>query len=186
VNPGEFRPTTAFLDRDGTLIRDTGYVADPADVELLSGAAEAVRLLNEAGVPVVIVTNQSGIGRGYLDASAFRAVQARLESLLAEAGAWIDGTYYCPHAPAEGCECRKPGLGLYVIAAATLGVEMKGALYAGDRTRDVLPALSLGGMGMLVAGEGGEYDGPVSSDVVRAPDLLTGVRGLLLVPEDDP
>lgn len=176
---------TAFLDRDGTLIRDTGYVGDPDDVELLPGAAEAVRRLNEAAVPVVIVTNQSGIGRGYFDEAAFRAVQARMESLLADDGARIDGTFYCPHAPDDDCECRKPGLGLYALAAVTLGVETSGGLYVGDRMRDVLPALALGGVGMLVAGEGGEYDGPVGPSVVRVPDFLTGVRGLHLTPKDD-
>jgi len=185
VNLEEFRPSTAFLDRDGTLIRDTGYVGDPDDVELLPGAREAVRRLNEAAVPVVIVTNQSGIGRGYFDEAAFRAVQTRLEFLLADDGARIDGTFYCPHTPDDGCECRKPGLGLYSLAAVTLGVETSGGLYAGDRVRDVLPALSLGGVGMLVAGEGGEYDGPVTPGVVRVPDLLTGVRSLHLIPEGD-
>ena len=181
----EFRPATAFLDCDGTLIRDTGYVGDPDDVELLPGAREAVRRLNEAAVPVVIVTNQSGIGRGYFDEAAFRAVQTRLEFLLADDGARIDGTFYCPHTPDDGCECRKPGLGLYSLAAVTLGVETSGGLYAGDRVRDVLPALSLGGVGMLVAGEGGEYDGPVTPGVVRVPDLLTGVRSLHLIREGD-
>lgn len=186
MNHDGSRPTTAFLDRDGTLIRDTGYVGSPDDVVLLPGAGEAVRCLNHAAVPVVIVTNQSGIGRGYFDESAFRAVQARLESLLADEGARIDGTFHCPHAPGDGCDCRKPGLGLYRLAAATMGVETRGGLYAGDRTSDVLPALSLGGVGMLVAGEGGEYDGPEMSGVIRVPDLLTGIKGLQLVSEDDP
>jgi len=185
VNLDGFRPTTAFLDRDGTLIRDTGYVGSPGDVELLPGASEAVRRLNDAAVPVVIVTNQSGIGRGYFGVSAFRAVQVRLESLLADDAARINGTFYCPHAPDDNCECRKPGLGLYALAAATLGVETRGGLYVGDRTRDVLPALSLGGVGMLVAGEGGEYDGPATPGVIRVPDLLSGVMGLRLVPEGD-
>lgn len=185
MNRCGFRPTTVFLDRDGTLIRDTGYVGNPDDVELLPGVAEAIRRLNDAAVPVVIVTNQSGIGRGYFDLSNFRAVQARLESLLADDGARIDGTFHCPHAPDDECECRKPGLALYALAADTLGVETRGGLYVGDRTRDVLPALSLGGVGMLVAGEGGEYDGPETPDVIRVPDLLSGVRALRLVPEDD-
>jgi histidinol-phosphate phosphatase family protein len=181
-----YRPTTAFLDRDGTLIRDTGYVGNPDEVVLLPGAGEAVHRLNDAGVPVVIVTNQSGIGRGYFDVSAFRAVQARLESLLADQGARIDGTFHCPHAPGDGCECRKPGLALYALAAEKLGVETKDGLYVGDRSRDVLPAVSLDGLGMLVAGEGGEYDGPEMSGVIRVPDLLTGIKGLRLVPEEDP
>ncbi|MBT8462938.1 MAG: HAD family hydrolase [Gemmatimonadetes bacterium] len=173
-----FWPRAVFLDRDGTLIRDTGYVADPDDVELLPRAADGLRLLNEAGVPAVIVTNQSGIGRGYFSLATFEAVQSRVESLLFAEGARVDGVYFCPHAPEEGCECRKPGLGLYRLAAAELGVEMAGALYVGDRARDVLPAQALTGMGMLVAGEGGEYDGPVPADVLRVPDLFTGLRRL--------
>jgi D-glycero-D-manno-heptose 1,7-bisphosphate phosphatase len=185
VKPGQFLPTTAFLDRDGTLIHDTGYVSDPDDVELLPGAAEAVRLLNEAGVPVVIVTNQSGIGRGYFDVRAYRAVHARLMTLLESLGARVAGTLYCPHSPEDDCECRKPGLGLYLLAAATLGVDTAGGLYVGDRAGDVLPAVALRGVGMLVAGEGGEYDGPVSSEVVRVPDLLTGIREMLGV-QDEP
>lgn len=185
MSDGLPRPTTAFLDRDGTLVRDTGYISDPDGLELLPGAAEAVRLLNEAGVPVVIVTNQSGIGRGYYDVGAFEAVHERLLALLAAEGAHIDGTYYCPHAPDDGCDCRKPGLGLYLAAATTAGFATAGGLYVGDRVRDVLPAMALGGSGMLVAGEGGKYDGPVPSGVVRVPDLLTGVRGLRLDSEDD-
>jgi D-glycero-D-manno-heptose 1,7-bisphosphate phosphatase len=180
-----YRPTTVFVDRDGTLIRDTGYVSSPAEVELLPGAAEAVRLLNAAGVPVIVVTNQSGIGRGYFDMSTYRAVQERFLSLLAEAGARIDATYVCPHSPEDGCPCRKPGLGLYLSAASELGVETAGGLYVGDSPRDVLPARELGGVGMLVVGEGGRYDGEVSSDVVLVSDFLTGVRGLLVAPEGD-
>lgn len=180
-----FRPSTVFVDRDGTLIRDTGYIASPSEVELLPGVAEALRLLNDAGIPVVVVTNQSGIGRGYFDLAAFQAVQARFLDLLAEQGARIDATYYCPHGPEEGCTCRKPGLDLYRAAASEIGVRTEGALYVGDRARDVLPAVALNGVGMLVAGEGGAYDDPVSSAVVRVPDFLTGVRGLLLAPEGD-
>ena len=185
MNHAGYRPTTAFVDRDGTLIRDTGYVSSPADVELLPGAAEAVRLLNAAGIPVVVVTNQSGIGRGYFDMAAFHAVQERFLSLLSEAGARIEATYVCPHSPEDGCSCRKPGVGLYLLAAAELGVETAGGLYVGDSPRDSLPARELGGLGMLVAGQGGEYDGEVSSDVVRVSDFLTGVRDLLLAPEGD-
>lgn len=176
------RPTTAFLDRDGTLIRDTGYVSTPEEVELLAGAAEAVRLLNEAGVPVVVVTNQSGIGRGLFDLSAYLSVEARVAELLSAGGAKLSATYYCPHAPEDRCECRKPGLALYRRAADELGVETAGALYAGDRLRDVLPASRLGGRGMLVGGRDEPYDGRVPPGVARVSDLLTGVRELLGLP----
>ncbi len=178
-------PTAAFVDRDGTLIRDTGYVSSPEDVVLLPGAAEAVRLLNQAGIPVVIVTNQSGIARGYLGESEFRAVQERVESLLRAAGARIDATYFCPHVPEDRCDCRKPGLGLYRKAASEVGFDLAGALYVGDRARDVLPALELGGKGLLVAGETGGYDDPAPPECLRAPDLLAGVRMFLPDSEDD-
>ena len=179
-------PPAAFLDRDGTLIRDTGYVSSADEVELLPGAAEAVRLLNAAGVRVVVVTNQSGIGRGFFDEADFEEVQAALVDQLTAAGARIEATYHCPHAPGAGCDCRKPGLKLYRTAVRELAVETKGALYVGDQIRDVLPARALGGIGMLVAGEGGTYDGPAPGDVIRVPDLLTGVREFLPDPLIDP
>lgn len=183
--PGS-KPTAAFLDRDGTLMRDTGYVSDPDEVVLIPGAAEAVRLLNEAEVPVVVVTNQSGIGRGYFGLGAFLLVQARLEELLAGHGARIDATYYCPHVPEDGCECRKPGLELYRRGAAEHGVSTAGGLYAGDRVRDVAPAAVLGGAGVLVARDDGTYDAPAPPDVLRVPDLLTGVRRVLGLREEHP
>jgi histidinol-phosphate phosphatase family protein len=177
-------PTAAFLDRDGTVIRDTGYVSSPEDVVLLPGAAEAVRLLNRAGIPVVIVTNQSGIARGYFGESEFHSVQERLESLLLAAGARIDATYFCPHVPNDRCDCRKPGLGLYLKAAAELGLDLAGALYVGDRVRDVLPVLELGGKGILVAGKAGGYDDPTPPGCLRALNLLAGVRMFLPESED--
>src|SRR4051812_39158946 len=99
----------AFLDRDGTIIRDANYVRDPLDVELLPGAVDAIRRLNDARVPVVVVTNQSGIARGLLDHDDYEAVRARIDSLLAEGGATITATYMCPHHPdIDGqCDCRK-------------------------------------------------------------------------------
>lgn len=180
---GSRLPTAVFLDRDGTLIRDTGYVADARDVSLLPGAAEAVRRLNEAGVPVIVVTNQSGIGRGYFGLDAYRAVEHRMSELLAARGARIDASYFCPHAPEEGCDCRKPGSGLYRKAAADLDLDLAGALYVGDRLRDVLATRELGGRGMLVAGGDEPYDGPVPPDVIRVHDLLAGVREILASPE---
>jgi histidinol-phosphate phosphatase family protein len=173
------RPTAVFLDRDGTIIRDTGYPADPADVEIRGGAAEAVAFLNRASVPVIVVTNQSGIGRGMYDEEAFRAVQSEMERRLAAAGSRIDAVYHCPHAPDVGCECRKPALGLYRRASADLAVDLTGAVYAGDRARDVMPAFETGGTGLLVADESGRYDESTPEGCLRAPDLLTGLRCIM-------
>lgn len=142
----------AFLDRDGTIIRDANYVRDPADVELLPGAAEAIRKLNEHGIVVVVVTNQSGIARGYLDDADYRRVQARVAELVAAAGGRIDATYMCPHHPdiTGECDCRKPGLGLYRQAIAAHGLDPARSLFVGDRWRDVAPGRALGGFTVLL------------------------------------
>jgi D-glycero-D-manno-heptose 1,7-bisphosphate phosphatase len=141
-----------FLDRDGTIIEDTGYVADPAAVRLLPGAAGAIARLNQAGLPVIVVTNQSGIARGLFDEAGYAAIVRRLDELLAAAGARLDGRYHCPHHPdfTGLCECRKPGLLLYRRAAADHGLDLARSWWVGDRLRDVLPAERLDGRGLLV------------------------------------
>jgi histidinol-phosphate phosphatase family protein len=142
----------AFLDRDGTIIRDANYVRDPAEVELLPGAAAAVRRLNERGIAVVVVTNQSGIARGWLTTEDYEAVTRRLMELLAADGARIDATYMCPHHPdlMGPCDCRKPGLALYRQAIAEHGLDASRALFTGDRWRDVEPASAFGGRPILL------------------------------------
>ena len=142
----------AFLDRDGTIIRDANYIRDPADVEVLPGVAEALRDLNEHGVAVIVVTNQSGIARGLLSTGDYEAVRQRLDALLAAEGARIDATYVCPHHPeaAGRCECRKPGLALYRKAVHEHHLDPARSVYVGDRWRDVAPALVLGGLPILL------------------------------------
>jgi histidinol-phosphate phosphatase family protein len=143
-----------FLDRDGTIIDDTGYVSRPEDVSLLPGAASAISRLNQAGVPVVVVSNQSGIGRGYFDTDAYERVRVTIEELLRTHGARLTATYICPHAPGVGdpCECRKPGTLLYRRASTELGLDAARSWYIGDRWRDIAPAITLGGHGILVPG----------------------------------
>jgi histidinol-phosphate phosphatase family protein len=142
----------AFLDRDGTIIRDTSYIRDPDDVELLAGAAAAIRRLNERGVAVVVATNQSGIARGRFTMEEYDAVRDRISALLSEQGARIDATYVCPHHPDVNgtCGCRKPGLGLFRKAIAELSLDARSSVYVGDRWRDVVPALTLGGRPILL------------------------------------
>ena len=144
----------AFLDRDGTIIVDVDYPSRPEDVRLLPGAAAAVRRLNERGIPAIVVTNQSGIARGLLDEAAYQRVRARVDELLAAEGARLDASYHCPHHPDFGiaCDCRKPGTALYQRAARDLALDPRASLFVGDRLRDVLPTLTLGGRGMLLVG----------------------------------
>jgi len=165
---GAKRPAV-FLDRDGTVIHDAHYLSDPAGVRLLPGAAESVARLNRAGIPVILVTNQSGIGRGYFTEADFRKVQGKLVRMLAERGARFDAVYHCPHAPGIGasCGCRKPEVGLFERAAAEHGLDPARSWYVGDRPRDVAPARKLGGFPILVRPtRGGEEAAPEGVVVV--------------------
>jgi D-glycero-D-manno-heptose 1,7-bisphosphate phosphatase len=170
-----------FLDRDGTIIEDTGFLADPSAVRLLPGAAAAIARLNRAGVPAIVVTNQSGIARGLLDESAYAAVARRLDALLDVEGARLDAHYHCPHHPefTGPCECRKPGPLLYQRAAADHGLHLAGCWWVGDRIRDVMPAARFAGRGLLIgrprseeaaAAEAARF--PVVRDLAAAVDMI--------------
>lgn len=143
-----------FIDRDGTIIADAHYLADASRVQLLPGAAAAVADANTAQVPVVVVTNQSGIARGLITIAQYEAVRDRTVTLLRAGGASVLATYHCPHwgHPKQPCECRKPGLGMYREAAATHQLDLAQSAYIGDRWRDVQPALATDGIGILVPG----------------------------------
>ncbi|TFG66601.1 MAG: phosphoribosylglycinamide formyltransferase [Gemmatimonadales bacterium] len=173
-------PSTVFLDRDGTLIQDTGYVGKISDAVLLQGAGEAVRKLNDAGIRVIVVTNQSGIGRGFFSEDDCWAVQAEITEQLKVFGAHVDATYFCPHDPTVNhCECRKPGLALYRRAEQEQGVEAVGAWFVGDRVRDVEPAGILEGHGLLVAGRDGTFDHPMPASCKRVESLSQAVDHIL-------
>jgi D-glycero-D-manno-heptose 1,7-bisphosphate phosphatase len=151
-----------FLDRDGTIVEDPGYLHEPEQVRLLPGAAAAIRGLNTAGYLVVVVTNQSGIARGLYTVADYRAVEKRLGELLAAARARIDASYFCPHHPQapEPCACRKPRTKLFLEAQAALGIDLTHSWWVGDRLSDVQPARALGGKGILVAtGQGSLHQG---------------------------
>ena len=151
-----------FLDRDGTIVEDPGFLHEPGKVRLLPGAAEAIRRLNDAGWLVVTVSNQSGIARGLYDAAAYAAVQRRLVELLTSHGARLDGAYFCPHHPdvTGPCDCRKPNVRLFRDAAAALDLDLRASYWVGDRVSDIEPARTLGadGHGLLVStGRGGAH-----------------------------
>ena len=146
-----------FLDRDGTLTEEVGYVNHPSRLRLLPRAAEAIRRLNAAGVAAVVVTNQAGIARGYFSESVLHAVNDALRAQLADAGARLDGLYACMHHPTEGeapyraqCECRKPKPGLLLRAAAELGLDLTRSTMVGDKASDLVPARAVGADAVLV------------------------------------
>lgn len=172
-----------FLDRDGTLIVEREYLADPAGVLLVPGAVAALRRLRAAGYLLVVVTNQSGIGRGLYTEEDYQAVKARLDALLVAEGVPLDGTWHCPDDPRLGdSPCRKPNPGMYLSAAQALGVDLAASSYVGDRLGDVLPARTFGGRGVLVrTGYGAEQrDVPswveVVEDLPAAAELLVQAR----------
>jgi D-glycero-D-manno-heptose 1,7-bisphosphate phosphatase len=172
-----------FLDRDGTIVEDPGFLHEPEKVTLLPGAAEAIRRLNIADYRVVIVTNQSGIARGRYTVDDYEAVQRRLVELLAARGARIDGAYVCPHHPqlSGPCDCRKPGLKLFREAAEAFDIDFSRSWWVGDRLSDVQPARLLGGGGILVAtGEGNLHQGQARAlGVMVVADLAAAVQEIL-------
>lgn len=146
-----------FLDRDGTLIEEVGYLDRPQRVALYPWSAHAVRALQQSGVRVVLVTNQSGVARGFFTESVVEAVHGHIAELLQAAGARIDAYYYCPHHPdgkiaeyARVCDCRKPSRGLVDCAARELGIDPRQSFTIGDRWLDIALARSVGARGILV------------------------------------
>jgi len=147
----------AFIDRDGCLTEEVGYVNHASRIRLLPRTAEAVRRLNAAGMPAVMVTNQAGIARGYFSADVLRAANEAVERQLAEGRARLDGLYVCTHHPTEGappyraeCDCRKPRPGLLLRAARELDLDLAASVMIGDRISDVAVGQSVGAAGVLV------------------------------------
>ncbi len=139
-----------FVDRDGTINEEVGYLNHLSRFRLLPRAAEGIRLLKEAGFAVVVITNQSGIARGFFPKTLVEEVHALMQELLAREGATLDGIYYCPHHPDEGCYCRKPRPGLVERAAQELGLDLCRAYVVGDRFTDLQLAKNINAKGVLV------------------------------------
>jgi D-glycero-D-manno-heptose 1,7-bisphosphate phosphatase len=154
------RKRAAFLDRDGTIAEEVGYLNHLSRFQLYPFAAQAIRRLNEAGIPVIVVTNQAGVSRGFFPEEFVHRVHERMIAELATAGARIDGIYYCPHSLADDCDCRKPRPGLLVRAAAEHAIDLEGSFVVSDRYVDVGMGQSKGCHGILVlTGYGrGEYE----------------------------
>ena len=157
------------LDRDGTIIVERGYLSAPEQVELLPGAAQGLGTMRTLGLGLVIVTNQSAVGRGYFDRGRLEEIHARLRELLAAEGVTMDGIYVCPHTPEDGCRCRKPLPGLLEQAARDLGFEARKGFVIGDKPCDIEMGQAVGATTLLVrTGYGAEHAaaGTVAADYV--------------------
>jgi D-glycero-D-manno-heptose 1,7-bisphosphate phosphatase len=164
-----------FLDRDGTIGEEMGYVNHVDRFQIFPFAAEAIRQLNQADIPVIVVTNQSGIARNIFPESLVHEVHKKMVAELAAGGAWIDAIYFCPHKSEDACECRKPNPGLLQRASREHALDLTASWVVGDRYADLEMAHAAGARGMLVmTGYGrGEYE-LHRSNWPRQPDALAG------------
>lgn len=167
-----------ILDRDGTIVVDRGYLSDPAGLEFLPGAAEGLRWLHERGYRLVVITNQSGVGRGRFTYERVLEMNARLEDMVKAAGARLEAIYVCPHAPDAGCDCRKPALGLLMRAAAELHFDPARAIVIGDKESDIEFGQSVGATTVLIAGRPTRMFGAQFTPDLVATDLLAAAKAL--------
>jgi histidinol-phosphate phosphatase family protein len=172
--PESSPPKAVLFDRDGTLVADVPYNGDPGRVVLMPGAREALDRLRAAGVATAVVSNQSGVGRGYLRVEQVEAVNRRVEELVGPLGPWL----VCVHGPAEGCGCRKPAPGLIEAAAGALGVDARDCVVIGDIGADVEAARAAGARGVLVP-TAVTRDEEVAAAPEVATDLLSAVELVL-------
>jgi D-glycero-D-manno-heptose 1,7-bisphosphate phosphatase len=168
-----FLRRAVFLDRDGTIAEELGYVNHVDRFQIFPYAAAAIRQLNEADIAVVVVTNQSGIARNIFPESLVHEVHKKMVAELAASGAWIDGIYFCPHKSEETCDCRKPKPGMLEQAAREHGLDLPASWVVGDRYGDLEMAHAAGARGILVmTGYGrGEYE-LHSPSWSRQPDVV--------------
>lgn len=158
-----------ILDRDGTIIVERHYLSDPDQVELIEGAAAGLRQLQTLGVGLVVITNQSAIGRGMFDETRLDAIHRRMDEVLQREGIRLNGVYVCPHRPDEGCACRKPKAGLLKRAARELGVDVRRSFVIGDKSCDIELGRAVGATTFLVrTGYGAHFasDPSVKADYI--------------------
>ena len=161
-----------FLDRDGTMAIDVSYCSRPEDFELFPNTARAIKLLNEHDYKVIVITNQSGVARGYFTEDTLGRIHQKMRGKLVEEGARIDGIYYCPHHPNDNCECRKPKPKMVMQAVNEHDIDLKQAFMVGDKPLDIQLGKNVGCRTVLIPANTGETEvGPGSPDYT-ASDLL--------------
>jgi len=178
-----------FLDRDGTINEEVNYLDSLKELSLIPGAGEGIRLLNQAGFPVVVITNQSGVARGFFSMAFVETVHQRMSEMLRERGASIDAFYFCPHHPEAGrpplnkkCQCRKPGTGMVRMASSQLDLDIPASIMVGDSLSDLKTAWNSGMRSILVlTGHGRKTLENLQKEELRridciAPDLLAACR----------
>jgi D-glycero-D-manno-heptose 1,7-bisphosphate phosphatase len=154
-----------LLDRDGTISEEIGYVLSPAELRLIPGAAEAIRDLRALGLGVVVVTNQSSVGRGWITEADLAAIHDHLRELLRASGTDVDAIEHCPHRPEEDCSCRKPQTGMVDRAVADLGFDPSEAFVVGDHAGDMALGRAIGARTILVRTGHGEEELEVARDL---------------------
>ena len=160
----------ALIDRDGTIIVDKVYLSDPDGIEFAPGAIEGLRLLRDAGFALVLITNQSGIARGYFDAATLERIHDRLQSMLLAEGLRLEAIYFCPHGPDDGCDCRKPAPGMVTKAMRDLGFHPDEVVVVGDSDADMGAAKAAGVAGVRVRSSGKSV--AIGADFLEAARLV--------------
>lgn len=175
-----------FLDRDGTINEDVGYLSRLEDLKIYDNAAEAIRLIKEKGFLAIVITNQSGVARGFFDEDFIVTVHNKMNEYLQERGTSLDALYYCPHHPLYGneqyrkeCPCRKPRPGLLLKAAEDFDIDLKGSYVVGDMPRDMDIARRVGARGVMVKTGYGKNVVATSKPVYIAEDLLDAARWIV-------
>ena len=167
-----------FLDRDGTIAIDVPYCRRPEDFKLFPNTARAIKLLNEHGYKVIIITNQSGVARGYFDEDTLERIHQKMRRELAEDGARIDGIYYCPHHPDDDCECRKPKPKMILQAAEEHDIDIKQSFMVGDMLMDIQVGQNAGCRTVLLLPDTGENEAGSTPDYI-ASDLYAAALWII-------
>ena len=175
-------PGLVMMDRDGVINEDSGeFIKSVAEWRPIAGSLEAIAALHRAGWRVAVVTNQSGVGRGFYDEATLGEIHEHMHERVRAAGGELAGVYYCPHLPEDGCECRKPKPGLFRALERELGVSVEGAPYIGDRVSDIAAAEAVGARPILVrTGTGAATEALLGARRVPVfDDLAAAARSLL-------